>query len=59
MIKRVAARLQASVERFTFSLDVKPDTSMSIKAALGNLRVGGSLAQGWRAAAADGGGGNQ
>ena len=55
----MAARLQASVERFTFSLDVKPDTSMSIKAALGNLRVGGSLAQGWRAAAADGGGGNQ
>ncbi|KAL4858517.1 Vacuolar protein sorting-associated protein 13C [Chlorella vulgaris] len=30
---------QASVDDFTFSLDVKPDTSMHIKSTLGNVRA--------------------
>lgn len=27
------------MDRFTFSLDVKPDTSMRIQSTLGNMRV--------------------
>lgn len=34
---------QASVDVFTFSLDVKPDTSMSICSTLGNVRARGLL----------------
>lgn len=30
---------QASVDRFTFGLDIRPDTSMTISSTLGNVRV--------------------
>ena len=38
--------LQASMDQFAFSIDIKPDTSMRISATLGNIQVGGGAAAG-------------